>query len=557
MKEIQILNNGDALYDIRRKINENFELVHEKATTEPLVSFGVNEGNETDGVADLLDIDGDTLNFKVGGEYPNLVMTSGDGVTTKIENVNPLYLQNLTDGEYKVVVDGSNSNITDAEFYSQLLEPENPNEGDVWFNGEAAFSYTFEGYTITAQTRQFLHASCLASIDDLCVVAGSGDTILGSRDGGVNWTSVKLPTTNTNLGVIGAEVYNDRIYLVASDGSTYYIDYNLQAQKATAIYTPHNLTRFRKVNDYYIVTSSNGNIMLTQNMVDFQNVEVTTGSLFDVVYTDDTYFALGSNVVFKSYDLLNWDTMVAVNAANCIGVYDDTHILVGGKTGMAYKINTKSVAAIETVQVHANATINDIAVLGDGSVLVVGNNSLCAISNDFKTFRTAFEYTGILNRIYDKFIVGGNGAILNLNKQEQWVKYEYIPIGELTISGGEVTYFTTYPYNTNGLFEATSSTFGLLRTAAEPDELNCHCSDAVITPANLYNLSNYRAMNTSYEVDQKVGCPYHHNLQLNCIQSGTTSNEGLNTKGLLESGTTIEDGTVIWEVQELGTGGGN
>jgi len=43
MKEIQILNNGDALYDIRRKINENFELVHEKATTEPLVSFGVNE----------------------------------------------------------------------------------------------------------------------------------------------------------------------------------------------------------------------------------------------------------------------------------------------------------------------------------------------------------------------------------------------------------------------------------------------------------------------------------------------------------------------------------
>ena len=106
MKEIQILNNGDTLNAIRTKINENFELMEQGVGADPLTKFGVNEGNETNGVADLLDITDGTLNFKVGGEYPNLVTTGGNGVTTEIENINPLYLENLADGEYTVVVDG-------------------------------------------------------------------------------------------------------------------------------------------------------------------------------------------------------------------------------------------------------------------------------------------------------------------------------------------------------------------------------------------------------------------------------------------------------------------
>lgn len=277
MKKIQILNNGDTLYDVRRKINENFELTDEKIRNialDPLVKFTANSGNvNEDGVADIMERDfvNVAIFFKVGGQYPNLVVTNGRGVSTQVTSLNPLYLQGTAAGTYTIVMDGPNTQITKANFIYQLLEPVESQEGDIWFNGEGAYEYT-------------------------------------------------------------------------------------------------------------------------------------------------------------------------------------------------------------------------------------------------------------------------NGV---------WVDYNFIPIGEVLIRTGNIAFTTTYPYNSNGLHQATASSYGVLRTAAETDELNCSCNDAVITPSNLYKLNNYRLANTTYQLEDKVSCPYNSGLFLVCEQAGTTSDESLQLNNI-QVNDVIQDGTVVW-----------
>lgn len=129
-------------------------------------------------------------------------------------------------------------------------------------------------------------------------------------------------------------------------------------------------------------------------------------------------------------------------------------------------------------------------------------------------------------------------------------------LGEFTHELGKITNFDVpQVVNLDKSEVATPTTFGLMRVAAPTDEIDCSCNDASITPANLYDLSNYRRANTEYNVDDKVGCPYHHNLQLRCTVAGTTSSEALNTKGDLEANEIIVDGTVTWRVEDIGSGG--
>lgn len=559
MKEIQILNNGDALYDIRRKINENFELVHNEATTEPLVSFGVNEGNETNGVADLIEITDDTLNFKVGGEYPNLVITSGDGVTTRIENVNPLYLQNLADGEYTVLVDGSNSTITDAEFYSQLLEPENADFGDVWFNGESAWEKVSLPVSVTALQNTGNNLSHLTSIDSQYLAISNGNALYKSEDGGESWENMTV-ALDSGATFVGCVAFNEKFYLLTNNCKLYIVDANWNFEAAGAVTTMNTTTqKIRNINNTLVVLDQGNRVFMSTNAIDWTLATITNASyLRDIAYLGNKYYMFdNSGIIIETTDFSAWRIVTQTGTSiNCANVYKDK-ILIGTMRGSVFVFepnNNNSLREISTVK--ENATIDDIEVLSNSSVLIVGYYGLCAVSYDLQKFEQLIPGDNRLTSAHRQFIVGNNGQFYNISNTSEWTSYKHIPIGELTISGGVVTYFTTYPYNTNGLFEATSSTFGLLRTAAEPDELNCHCQEAVLTPANLYNLNNYRTMNTSYEVDNKVGCPYHHNLQLKCTQAGTTSNEALNTKGYLEPGTTIEDGTVIWEVQELGTVGG-
>lgn len=107
---------------------------------------------------------------------------------------------------------------------------------------------------------------------------------------------------------------------------------------------------------------------------------------------------------------------------------------------------------------------------------------------------------------------------------------------------------------------ATPATYGLMRVAAVEDEQNCQCEDAAITPANLYDLNNYRKASTAYKVGDVVACPYHAEFMLKCTQAGTTSKGSLDTTSAT-LGKVYTDGGVKWEVIvlpiELGGTGAN
>lgn len=563
MKEIQILNNGDTLNAIRTKINENFALTKEgieEGVADPLAKFGVNEGNETDGVADLLNIEEGTLSFKVGGEYPNLVTTSGDGVTTQIESINPLHLQNLADGEYTVVVNGSNSNITDAEFYSQLLEPENANNGDVWFNGENALQAK---QTLSSVTKLEVNNNTnfrkIVNIGNKYVAVGDNRTVSKSDDGGVTWSTLQLNSFQTDGVPIGCEVFDNKFYIVGSDKTTQFIDQNWQVSQGGNIAATSTSLRFLKnVNGKLLIGTSDGYVLMSDNATSWGQMTVSLSiGIMDIVFADGLYYAFNAQGnIFTSANLSTWTKLDVTTSAVHTAVVQGNRIIGAGNSGRLsiYSIPEKTVTLVNT---PTTEIIRDIKLLEDGTFILVGDKGVCLTGKDINNLTKLNTGTSAaLNCTHNGFMAGASGTFFKLGTDNQWIPYPYIPVGEVTISGGEVTYFTTYPYNTNGLHEASSSSFGLLRTAAVVDELNCHCSDAVLTPANLYSLNNYRTMNTEYQVDEKVGCPYHHNLQLTCIQAGTTSNEGLNTRGSLEAGTTIEDGTVIWQVEQLGVAGG-
>lgn len=94
---------------------------------------------------------------------------------------------------------------------------------------------------------------------------------------------------------------------------------------------------------------------------------------------------------------------------------------------------------------------------------------------------------------------------------------------------------------------ATAATFGLIRTTSVEDEQNCQCNDAAVTPASLYDLSDYRRANQYYNVGDVVGCPYHVEFLLKCTQAGRTSDGALDTTNVT-NGQVITDGGVKWEV---------
>lgn len=64
----------------------------------------------------------------------------------------------------------------------------------------------------------------------------------------------------------------------------------------------------------------------------------------------------------------------------------------------------------------------------------------------------------------------------------------------------------------------------------------------------LYELNDFRRMNTAYNVGDKVNCAFKFELFLECTQAGTTSEETLDTRNVTH-GQVITDGTVQWTVR--------
>lgn len=164
-----------------------------------------------------------------------------------------------------------------------------------------------------------------------------------------------------------------------------------------------------------------------------------------------------------------------------------------------------------------------------------------------ETVKTSGNLTSILMNVRNS---NNNwGRFLSLSVDEDGESTAYAPTPSVDAMGDEIA---TASWVNNKTQPATATTYGLMRVAAPVDEVDCTCNDASITPSNLYNILDYRVANTGYEIDEVVGCPYHADLILKCITAGTTSSESLNTRGTLNEGDTLTDGSVVWIVEKIG-----
>lgn len=102
-------------------------------------------------------------------------------------------------------------------------------------------------------------------------------------------------------------------------------------------------------------------------------------------------------------------------------------------------------------------------------------------------------------------------------------------------------------YDLNAVPNASSEKAGVLRVANSVDEKNSGCTDAAITPSNLYSLLDCRKANTAYTAGAIVACPYHKEFLLKCTTAGTTNANSLDTTSVTK-GSVITDGSAKWTV---------
>ena len=96
---------------------------------------------------------------------------------------------------------------------------------------------------------------------------------------------------------------------------------------------------------------------------------------------------------------------------------------------------------------------------------------------------------------------------------------------------------------------ATAAEYGLVKLADENDTLADADPSAAVSVPLLYELANYRRINTAYNAGDRVACAFHFEYYLECIQAGTTSGGTLDTRNVTVD-QEIEDGAVKWIVRK-------
>lgn len=94
---------------------------------------------------------------------------------------------------------------------------------------------------------------------------------------------------------------------------------------------------------------------------------------------------------------------------------------------------------------------------------------------------------------------------------------------------------------------ATTSEYGLVKLATEEDIIECDPQAVVHTPM-MYEINDFRRVNTAYALGEKVACAFEYEYFLECTQAGTTSGDLLDTRNVT-FGQVITDGTVEWTVR--------
>lgn len=162
------------------------------------------------------------------------------------------------------------------------------------------------------------------------------------------------------------------------------------------------------------------------------------------------------------------------------------------------------------------------------------------------------------------YMVGADGAasmVMSVNKFEQasgetaaslFVRYQADGTPRIFLSHHPKKESNSQDIATTGWVRqlaATTSEYGLVKLADTTAALLPTDPLATVNVPLLYELADYRRLNTAYNVGDRVACAFQFDFYLECTQAGTTGSETLDTRSVTH-GQTINDGTVIWTVRK-------
>lgn len=200
VKEIQILNNGEPLYDIRRKINENFEAVQENVLTKQQITNCLLEVPQRI----KLELNNGALTLKAGSR---VIIPNGfeaDGITPKFD--------------YHVVPNDLVKAFT-ADTGAIICYT----KGSPWEpSGEYTFDYFTNGYNLFSGSTKPTVSNLHVFWYDTTV-----NKIKASQDAGATWSEVhsSLPLCMINSNTAGTMVSIEQVFSAYGYiGSTIWVD---------------------------------------------------------------------------------------------------------------------------------------------------------------------------------------------------------------------------------------------------------------------------------------------------------------------------------------------
>ena len=523
--------------------------------------FCINDGNYTDGVEDLLQYSGTILTYKVGNEYPDLIATKADGVTFTRNRIAQQDVSGYEDGVYNIFIDEESTEILNNSILQAGSEAAAVS-GDVVYDSLIHEAKKYEATALSPQQKYITDSGNYRSIatnGSIYVACGTSGEISTSpdletwtrRSSGTSMELMDVIWTGTSFIVVGQ--YGTIVR--SDDGITWTVI------KQGVAGTHNSYIRAVKGNNKIIACGSG---MLLSASTD-DGITWTDSTLAEVsnsvqglAYGNSLYVAVcNGGVIYASSDGAVWDQVTSVTTDNLEDiVYANNRFVVCTERGKVfYSADGQSWTLSQT---NTTAQFNAISYT-NGFYYCAGTLGVLFVSKDLVTWQqvdTANNYS--LNGAEGDVIVGNGRLVYQLTADVAWINFTKTPLGVVTIENGAIANVYTHPYNYtvhNGVV-ATTATYGLLRVASNNDINDCTCTDAGITPSNLYDIIDLRKANTEYYVGDIVGCAYHAEWNLQCTTAGTTSSDHLDTTGKFSTGDTIVDGNVVWTIVPAGGGSG-
>lgn len=518
-----------------------------------LARFCVNDGNYTDGIEDLLSGSGNVLSFKVGRGYPSVMATRSDGSSFTLSNLNAIDVSEYTDDTYKIYINENSIELLNTELFEQEFAPQDVGNGDVWRNTNTNFAYKYELDGL-ALSRISNNASKLQDVifnGSMYVAVGTG-VIMTSTDR-ETWTRINLQSTIHDLwcvdywnGLFVAGGTTGVVY-TSTDGITWSNHTNDNLGNLLSV--SHNDTKF-------VACGSAGRIFSSTDGQNWatSNVGAST-QLNRIIYANNLFVVVGhGGYIYTSPDGDTWTLRNSGTTQDLEDViWDGSQFVAVGWSGAVCTSPDGITWSAKTL----NSTYSFLSIdYYDGIYLFGIVNARFVISHDLQSLELlATEGGGNPYRIRNGVVVGDQSMIMKVERDSTWTAFDKVPIGTFTKSLGAISDVYTWEYNRTII--ATPTTYGMLRIASVEDEIDCNCTDAGITPSNLYDIIDLRKANTTYCVGDIVGCAYHAEWNLRCTTEGTTSSDHLDTKGVwFSAGDTIVDGNVVWTIVPAGGGSG-